>query len=246
MVRWSAQGEILEPVAIRDFVFGARVALDDGWMWYITLAPTGAGNSETRLVRTAAGQTEIEARVQRQRRRVGDFPSCGAYQISVQPLFAPAITWDMTRSHAAVNVGPDYRIVRLEHGQIVDTIVRDISPAVATDALAEHEADDWLMNGCLVPPAEVIAVTGYMDRVPVIQQLKVAPSGELWVRHRDASGNPGGVDVFAPDGGFVGTLPDSTPFPVAFLSHDRIVAISKDSSDVPAVTMYRADRHPRR
>jgi hypothetical protein len=242
MVRWSAQGESLEPVPIREFVFGAQVALDDGGMWYTTFVATEGGHSETRLVRSAAGETEVEARVQRQKRRVGDFPSCGAYQISVQPLFAPRLIWSMSGSHAAVNADPDYRIVRLERGVAVDTITRDITPAVATDALAEREAEDWLMNGCLVPPAEVIAVTGHMDRVPVIQELKMAPSGELWVRHRDAAGNSGGVDVFAPDGRFVGTLPGSTPFPAAFLSRDRILAIGKDSSDVPVVTMYRVGR----
>lgn len=242
MVRWSSQGELLEPTPIREPLFGAQVALDGDRMWYTALAAADGGGSEMRLIRSGSGATETQARVQRQKRRVGDFPSCGAYQISVQPLFAPTLTWDMNGSHAAVNVGPGYRIVRLERGQVVDTIMRDIPPAVATDALAEREADDWLINGCLVPPAEVIAVTGYMDRVPVVQQLKLAPSGELWVRHRDASGNPGGVDVFAPDGHLVGTLPDSTPFPVAFLPYGRIVAISMDSSEVPVVTLHRVRR----
>jgi hypothetical protein len=213
-----------------------------GAIWYTMLGAGAAGGSETRLMRSSPAGEARKAAVVRQPRRDGDFPRCHAYQISVQPLFAPRLVWDAAANYAAVATGETYLIERFENGKLVDTVHRDIPPASATHQLAEREAGHWLMNGCLVPPAHVVAVTGFMARVPVIDELRVSPSGELWVRHRDRSGNPGGVDVFDSSGAYLGTLPPSAPFPAAFLSGDRIVAIGKDSMDVPTITAYRIHR----
>jgi hypothetical protein len=61
------------------------------------------------------------------------------------------------------------------------------------------------------------------------------PDGTWWVR-RHAEG---GIDVLAADGGYIGTLPDTAPFPVAVLSGSRIAAIVTDELDVDHLVIYR-------
>jgi hypothetical protein len=79
--------------------------------------------------------------------------------------------------------------------------------------------------------------------------------GGTWCRagrRCEAAGLTGGVgrcgggdhgwDLFEAAGRYLGTLPAGAPFPAAFLAGDRMVAIERDSPDVPSLSLYRVDR----
>lgn len=56
---------------------------------------------------------------------------------------------------------------------------------------------------------------------------------------------PAVIDVPAPDGEYLGTLPEGTPWPVAFLSSRRFAAIETDELDVDQVVICRIEEASR-
>lgn len=243
LVRWAPDGALRESIALRVPVDDPRVMLDGSSLWYTTVAAVGDGRADYQLIEERPSGSVVRARLERQPRRVGDFPTCHATQISVQPLFAPTIHWSATHGSVAVNASPQYEIVIFHGEQPPDTIRRRLAPIKATLALAQREADHWLLNDCVVPSAEVIAVSGFMSTIPIIDNLIVAPTGELWVQRREGANGGDRIDVFAPDHSYEGTLPEGSPLPSAFLSGDRFVAVSRDTVDVPLVTLYHLSRN---
>jgi hypothetical protein len=242
LVRWAPDGTLRKSIVISVPLDDPRILLDGSSLWYTTVTSVGDGHAEYQLVEERPSGSLVRARLERQPRRVGDFPTCHATQISVQPLFAPTIHWSATFGSVAVNASPQYQIVVLDREQLPDTIRRSIAPIKATSALAQREVDHWLLNDCVVPPAEVIAVTGFMSTIPVIDNMSLAPTGELWVERGGEANGGSRIDVFAPDHSYEGTLPEGSPLPAAFLSRDRFVTVGKDTVDVPVVTMYHLSR----
>ncbi len=154
----------------------------------------------------------------------------------------PTINWDAEGEELAVNSGAEYVVEVYHAGAPFRTIRRPIAPAHADQETAEREAADWRFNGCLVPPSEVVKAAGYLALIPVVQGVALSPEGELWVLRRGAETARPVIDLFDSSANYLGTLPAGAPFPAAFLSQDRIVAVEKDSSDVPRVTVYAVDR----
>jgi hypothetical protein len=243
LVRWASDGSLRESIALRIPVADPRIMLDGPSLWYTTVTALGNGRAEYQLIEERPSGGVVRARLERQARRVGDFPACHAMQISVQPLFAPIIHWSAIPGTVAVNASAQYEIVIFNRDQPSDTIRRRLAPIKATSALARREAEHWLLNDCVVPSAEVIAVTGFMGTIPIIDDMILAPTGELWVKRREGAKGEDRIDVFAPDHSYVGTLPEGYPFPAAFLSGDRFVAVSRDTVDVPLVTLYHLSRN---
>jgi hypothetical protein len=60
------------------------------------------------------------------------------------------------------------------------------------------------------------------------------------VQRRDSAG----VDVFAGDGGYLGTLPATAPYPAVSLPGDRIAGIVTDELDVQRLVIYRVHMTP--
>jgi hypothetical protein len=242
IVRWDRQGRPLDPIAIRVALDHPRMVVAEGRVWYTTAERVGEDRAEYHLVADGPTGRVIVAALPKPSRRVGDFPSCGARAISVTPLFAPTIHWDRSGDRTIVNAGAGYRLQLFRGTTPVATLTRDIAPAPATPEAAEREAAGWLLNDCVVPPAEVLRVAGYLERIPVVSAVALAPDGTVWVERRVADGGGPRVDLFDTAGSYLGTLPAGAPFPAAFLAGDRIVAIERDSLDVPSLSLYRVDR----
>lgn len=243
LVRWEPNGMSLDPVRIMVHLDGPQVVLQDSTLWYTTVARSEENQHEYQLRSDGPDGTAIIARLERQPRRVANFPSCHAEDISVQPLFAPTIHWSWSGGRLAVNASDQYMIERIGPAGARDTVRRDIEPTPATTTLAEHEAADWLMNDCVVAVPEVVNGAGFMPTIPVVQDVLLAPEGELWVKRRGEPGGSDRIDVFAADRTYLGTLPLGTPFPLAFLGSARFVTVGKDSLDVPVVEAYDIERN---
>lgn len=74
---------------------------------------------------------------------------------------------------------------------------------------------------------------------PAVRDIIGAPDGSFWVARGIKDHRV--IDVFDPDGAYVGTLPEGTPFPAAFRGGD-VVAVERDELDIPRVTVYRIAR----
>lgn len=95
-----------------------------------------------------------------------------------------------------------------------------------------------------MPPADGVRATGYRETIPLIQELALAPSGELWVRRRTHNKASAVTDLFRPNGEYAGTLAADSPFPARFLGNDRILVVEKDSNDLARVSLFHVGRFP--
>jgi hypothetical protein len=83
---------------------------------------------------------------------------------------------------------------------------------------------------------------GFAPVLPLVGALTLAPDGSLWVRRGMVKGDAPVIDVFDPEGTYLGTLPPGSPFPTAFTPRGDVVAIEKDDLDVDHLVVYRVVR----
>lgn len=240
IVRWAGDARLLEPEPIRGGIEHPKLAIRGSEVWYTTSGRAASGVSEYQLTAVSAAGTRVLATAAKQPRRVGDFPSCHATEISVQPIFAPVLLWDAAGKYLAVSNSAGYMIELSDNGAHAATIRRDIAPISASRQAAEREVRDWKFNGCSVPANEVLNVAGFMSAIPVIKALAVSPVGEVWVLRLVDWKPPerNRIDIFDSKGTYLGSLPDHAPFPAAFLSTNRILAIESDSLDLAHLVAY--------
>jgi 6-bladed beta-propeller len=167
----------------------------------------------------------------------------GAFRLP--PLFAPEVVWDRRGREVAVSHTADYAVSVYDDTTLVRVVRRDLPVRAATEALALQEVGegmrvDFGRGPCLVPGARIVQQQGWAPQVPWVGSLALAPDGRLWVQRRAIGrGAVGLIDVFGADGAYTGTLPEGTPFPVAFMPDGRVVVIRTDSLDVPSLLVRR-------
>lgn len=202
----------------------------------------GEAETEDRLLTEEAGDTTVFARKVRETHTVL-FDDCEGVSIELPPLFAPRLEWDVGGGRLAFATGAAYRVDLFEDGRHLLSVRRDV-PARAVDeemalsVLSEPRRITWEGGGCRVTPREEVRKRGYHPTLPQIHRLSLAPDGTLWVERGRLRSENGLIDLFAPSGEYRGTLSAGSPFPVAFLGCDEIVAIEHDSLEVPWLRVY--------
>jgi hypothetical protein len=106
--------------------------------------------------------------------------------------------------------------------------------------------DPTVMRGgaveCRIPASDIVETRGIAERVPTIFQMRMAPDGALWVDRQPARAEERRIDVFDPDGVYLGTLPPDAPFPAAFTREGHPVVVERDDFDLPYLVVYRVER----
>lgn len=176
------------------------------------------------------------------------FESCPMRFSGLPPLFHPLLTWAVRGSRVALNDRAAYQLdlyeVRDGSATRIGSWRRDIAPPPATveRAVAEVGRDGMSVEvggrTVMCDPEEVVQLRGFADVVPAVEGLAWSPDGHLWVERAHARGELFPIDIFAPDGRYLGTLPPGTPWPVAFPGRGRIAAIETDALDVDRVVVY--------
>ncbi len=162
---------------------------------------------------------------------------CGVGLSMSTPVFMKALTWHARQEWIATNVEPGYVIDVYQNGRLVRSIRREYELQPATPELAVRELGQGQTirvggrGDCVIPPEEVVEKQGMADFVPTVSQVMLGPDGTLWVGRHAFPDEPPVVDVFAPDGEYLGTLSDFT-IPVAILADGAIVTRETDQSDV--------------
>ncbi len=178
--------------------------------------------------------------------KVLEVPNC-PIQIRQPPIFAPELTWAAGWVSVVVNEGPEYAISLFEGTRQVASYRRDVEPRQATAEIAAGEFPDGLrLRGgavdCSVSAEDFAEARGYAPLVPSIRELLVEPDGTIWVQRDWTVPGEHPIDVMAPDGAYLGTLPSEVEYPIAFTAAGHAVVIETDDLDVQRLVVYRVDK----
>ncbi len=159
-------------------------------------------------------------------------------------VFAPDLIWTTAGDTVLVLNGPGYRIDAYAEGRPVASVRRDVEPIAVTAELAAARVRAGpyrsFMRRLGITAEQMVAAVGYEASASPIEWLAAKPSGELWVSRGSGRPVPDRVDVFAPDGRYLGTF-DAPGFPVAFLSDSRFVALEITDLGEPVLGLYRLE-----
>jgi hypothetical protein len=177
--------------------------------------------------------------------RTLDLKSCGMRFSGMQPVFSPSLLWAANGATVAVARNPAYAVDIYEDGRLVRSVRRALPLIPASAALAEASLGDGMRVGTpngerVCDSGEVVEQRGFAPHVPMIGRLAVAPDGSIWVERFDVTNDPKDVDLFDPDGSYLGTLPKGTPFPVGFLPDGRILVSETNEFDVEQLVIMSA------
>ncbi len=172
------------------------------------------------------------------------FESC-RIGFRLPPLFHPDVEWAPSPDgRLVVSTETDYVVDVYADTVRVASYRRALTPRRASRELAVASLGEGMtvsVSGrppCTIPPAEVIDARGFAGRVPFVRSLLTDPSGRIWVERLTIGGEPGRIDLLAPDGAYLGTLVDA-PVPVAFFPDGGLIAIETDEMDVDRLVNYR-------
>ncbi|HSK20393.1 MAG TPA: 6-bladed beta-propeller [Longimicrobiales bacterium] len=173
-----------------------------------------------------------------------ELASCGMGFSGLPPIFAPQIRWDAHGARVAAAPEADYEIRIFDDGREVRRVRRAVEPRAATPELAARELGEGMRvrtdgGERVCRTDEVVEQRGFAPVVPAIRRIALDPQGGMWVQRAGIADEPQPIDVFAPDGAYLGTLPQDTPFPAAFLPDGRYAAVTVDELDVTRIVIVR-------
>lgn len=175
-----------------------------------------------------------------------EVPGCNV-SIPIQRLFAPSILWDSWSTRVVLSAGPEYQVDVHDNGTLVMRLRRTLKPVPVSEELAIARYPEGFRIGlpggpCTAEAAPMVRAQGYAPVMPILANVRVAPSGEIWALRSSVGSETGPIDVWSAAGRYEGTLPLGTPFPAAILTDGTIVTIEHDEYEVPTVVAWRVLR----
>lgn len=165
------------------------------------------------------------------------------FSIDLEPIFNPGIVWSASPSIVATHPYLDYRVDLFEGSRRFLSLRRRLPPIRVSeeDALAEARDLPGVRVGetsCRFDPEEQVRKRGYARFLQPIREIGVAWNGNVWIQRNAPGDEPGPIDVFSAEGGYLGTLDEDIPFPAAFGPERTFVARHVDDLDVVHFTVY--------
>lgn len=191
--------------------------------------------------------------------------------VTEAPIFEPELVWDVLPGGAiAYADSSTYTIRIVRDGALLNTLSRPITPQPVTPALEAEAREEVLRQADSyiagedpgIPGLDMAAAlqvraairedfehTTFYPELPVIAEIRTTPDGFVWVRRQDPVivGNDGLIDVFDPEGSYVGTFPrDGLRMPGAFGPDGLVAYWETDDMDIPSIVVYRLPANLRR
>ncbi|MEW5927871.1 MAG: 6-bladed beta-propeller [Gemmatimonadota bacterium] len=224
----------------------------------IVWQPFAAGAEPVRLFNAP---TEINSQTQ------ASEPSRGERQVSFRmsiPVFTPSVSWGMLPGgDLVVAHTPGYTLKVMRDGQPVRYIQRPVRERKVTEADRQRERErrrEAMRTGegmrvVSVGPGgggrgqmspemieQQLRDMEFAETIPAIQGLRVDGAGRIWVeRTGEEWGEPGPIDVVAPDGRYLGTVTGHR-LPDAFSPSGRAAYLEKDDMGVERVVVRQLPR----
>ena len=181
------------------------------------------------------------------------------------PIFEPELRWDVLPDGAIAYADSSTYTVRIvRDGVVLNTLTRPIAPQPVTDAIESMAREEMLgaLTGELgvevsetveretrAAMREVFENLTFYPEIPVIAEIRTTPDGFVWVHRQDPvlDDNDGLIDVFDPEGSYVGTFPKGgLRMPGAFGSGGLVAIWETDDMDIPSIVVYRLPEKLRR
>lgn len=228
----------------------------------IVWQPFAAGAKPVRLFEAP---TEINTQTQ------GSAPQEGTQRMMVRmsiPMFSPRVNWGvLPAGEVVVSHTPGYTLKVMRDGQPVRYIQRPVRERRVTEADREQARErrrEQMRTGegmrmISVGPGgpggrggmpgmspqmieEQVRSMEFAETIPAIQNLRVDGAGRVWVeRTGRVWGDPGPIDVIAPDGRYLGTVAGQR-LPAAFSASGRAAYVEKDDLGVERVVVRQLPR----
>ena len=217
----------------------------------------------SRPVRLFDAPTEINTQTQ------GSAPRQGEQRMNIRmstPMFAPRVNWGLLPGgEVVVSHTPGYTLKVMRDGQPVRYIQRPVRERRVTEADRERARErrreqmrtgEGMRTVVIGPggggggrpqlsPQQIEARLGEMEfaeTIPAIQNLRVDGAGRIWVERTGAEwGEPGPIDVIAPDGRYLGTVTGQR-LPAAFSASGRTALVERDELGVERVVVRQLPR----
>jgi hypothetical protein len=240
LVWFAADGTLLEQTPqLPGYVGGDIRATEDALIYPSRAWGNGADEGgRDELLQVADGDTLRLVSVRKPPGKSIRLASCGMGFTGMTPIFTPSVRWAVAGGRVAYATDAGYEVTLAGAGP-TRVVRRALQPERATEqaALAEVGRGMRVVVGGgerVCKGEEVVREQGFADRIPIITRIAAGPDEAWWVRRRAAAG----VDVFASDGEYLGTLPAAAPYPTLVLPGRRIGAVVKDSLDVERLVVY--------
>ena len=192
--------------------------------------------------------------------------------IAAKPVFEPELVWDVLPGGAiAYADSSTYTIRIVRGGAVLNTLTRLIAPQPVTGAIQSRAREGMLrvadgeraVEGSEIPGIDMTAAQRelgaamrasienmtFYPEVPIIARIRATPDGFVWVRRQDPvnEDNDGLIDVFDPEGSYVGTFPRvGLRMPHAFGPSGLVAYWETDDMDIPSIVVYRLPANLRR
>jgi len=157
-------------------------------------------------------------------------------------IFGKETDWSVSGRTMTVSTTAAYTVdmLNLETGMVEGIVRRSLPSLPATETLAIEWATinkpGRIMRSdggeCVPPAEEVVEKQGMADSLPMIDEVQIDRRGRLWVQRFAIDSTLARIDVFDPEGVYLGTLPEGHPWPVAFAPPDRILFVEQDDMDI--------------
>lgn len=241
LLRWDESGTLLGEGPVPALVGGGRLVAVRGDTTVVLAQDADSVRTLASIQRITPTDMLTLATLQTPPRAMVAF-SCFAAMLP--PLFTPTLVWATHGGWLAVARQDRYQIDLFRGGTLVRSIRRAIEGAPTTVADIDRQNPAGMRvefgrgGGCTVPSDEIREKQGMADRLPVIQHLAFGPDGTLWVQRHTFPGGIPDVDVFAADGGYLGT-DVGHGVPLGILSGDRVLfPVADSSTGVSVVGIY--------
>lgn len=154
------------------------------------------------------------------------------------PVFSPTLRWDASSGAAAWVTGTAYAVVLA--GQARRVVEQSVAPRRATRAAALLQRLGGTVRvggtGCRLSAEDALSQRSMAAVIPVVDDVRVSPSGVAWVLRNGAEGEPSRIDVFAPTGVLTGRVTE-VAFPLFFLTDSTYVA-ADSTADGPGLRLW--------
>lgn len=190
------------------------------------------------------GDSGILARYRSPEARSVTFPSCGVSMME-PPLFSPYLSWSAAGDWLAVSATDEYDVSVYHGGSTPRRVRRAIPPRAATEELARQELGEGREmrvgdRRCTIPADEVMEARGIGERIPAIRRVVVDTDGWLRVMRYTIRGEVQKVDVFNPDGEYIGTMTGEHPMPDA-VAGSYVAKAIEDTLGLPTIVVSRIE-----
>ncbi len=188
------------------------------------------------------------------------------------PIFEPELRWDVLPGGAiAYADSSTYTIRIVRDGVVLNTLTRPIAPHPVTDDIESTAREEMLrladeelsgespeMAGIDLTAAqrearaamrEAFENMTFYPEISVIAEIRTTPDGFVWVHRQDPviEDSDGLIDVFDPEGSYVGTFPKGgLRMPRAFGPGGLVAFWELDDMDIPSIVVYRLPEELRR